>query len=130
MGVFCRMAKGKKMPTSLPPIVGECIRNARKRRRLTQARCAKIAGVSRRHLAAMERGSNITVLVLIKIAQAVGLSDISTGALTLHFTPDERLARVTEALAGAADHISIARELAERAREAIQDGGPLDDETR
>jgi len=119
------------MPTKLPPIVGESIRSARKLRRLTQGRCAEIAGVSRRHLAAMERGGNVSVLALIKVAQAVGLSDISTGSLTLHFTPDERLARVTEALARAADHISMARELADRAREGIQDaGGPLDDETR
>jgi len=118
------------MPTKLPPIVGESIRSARKRRRLTQARCAEIAGVSRRHLAAMERGGNVSVLALIKVAQAVGLSDISTGSLTLHFTPDERLARVTEALAGAADHISIAREFADSALEAIQDAGVgLDDET-
>ena len=39
-------------------MLGETIREARIRKGLTQARLAKMAGVSRRHLAALEKGAN------------------------------------------------------------------------
>ena len=48
--------------------LGRVIRSARDRRGLTQADLARRCGISRRHVAAIERGANFTVAVLVAIA--------------------------------------------------------------
>jgi transcriptional regulator with XRE-family HTH domain len=45
-------------------MLGETVREARIRKNLTQARLAKLAGVSRRHLAALEKGANVSMNIL------------------------------------------------------------------
>lgn len=63
--------------------LGETIRAARTAKGLTQARLAKRAGVSRRHLAALEKGANVSVAVLNKVAAVLELKEIDLGELTL-----------------------------------------------
>jgi transcriptional regulator with XRE-family HTH domain len=64
-------------------MLGETVRATRLERGLTQARLAKLAGVSRRHLAALEKGANVSVAVLRKVASVLELSEISLGELTV-----------------------------------------------
>jgi transcriptional regulator with XRE-family HTH domain len=67
-------------------MLGQIIRAARIKKGLTQARLARFAGVSRRHLAALEKGANVSVLVLKKVAGVLELTDIDLGDVTLHTT--------------------------------------------
>jgi transcriptional regulator with XRE-family HTH domain len=64
-------------------MLGETVRATRLERGLTQARLAKLAGVSRRHLAALEKGANVSVNVLRKVASVLQLAEISLGELTV-----------------------------------------------
>jgi transcriptional regulator with XRE-family HTH domain len=64
-------------------MLGETVRATRLDRGLTQARLARLAGVSRRHLAALEKGANVSVLVLRKVASVLQLAEISLGELTI-----------------------------------------------
>jgi transcriptional regulator with XRE-family HTH domain len=64
-------------------MLGETVRATRLERGLTQARLAKLAGVSRRHLAALEKGANVSVAVLRKVASVLELSEITLGELTV-----------------------------------------------
>ena len=64
---------------------GTTIREARLRQTMTQNRLADLAGISRRHLAELEKGANISVEVLIAIMRALGINDIDLGeGLTAH----------------------------------------------
>jgi transcriptional regulator with XRE-family HTH domain len=65
-------------------MLGEAVREARIRKGLTQARLARLAGVSRRHLAALEKGANVSIAVLKKVATVLELHDIQLGDLVLH----------------------------------------------
>jgi len=60
-------------------MLGETVREARIRKGLTQARLARMAGVSRRHLAALEKGANVSILVLRKVAAVLELNEIQLG---------------------------------------------------
>jgi transcriptional regulator with XRE-family HTH domain len=53
---------------------GSAIRAARRRRAWSQARLASEAGVSLAQLALMEKGRNVSVLFLTKVADVLGLS--------------------------------------------------------
>jgi transcriptional regulator with XRE-family HTH domain len=64
-------------------MLGETIRASRIKKGLTQARLARLAGVSRRHLAALEKGANVSVLVLKKVAFVLDLTEIDLGTLSL-----------------------------------------------
>jgi HTH-type transcriptional regulator / antitoxin HipB len=64
-------------------MLGETVRATRIDRGLTQARLARLAGVSRRHLVALEKGANVSVLVLRKVASVLDLAEISLGDLTI-----------------------------------------------
>ncbi|MEA2235961.1 MAG: family transcriptional regulator, aerobic/anaerobic benzoate catabolism transcriptional [Thermoanaerobaculia bacterium] len=64
-------------------MLGDTVRAARLERGLTQARLAKLAGVSRRHLAALEKGANVSVNVLRKVASVLQLAEISLGEVTV-----------------------------------------------
>ena len=55
------------------------IRNARKGKNLTIARAAGLAGVSWRHWNEMERGANITVGILRRVAAVLDLTRIPMG---------------------------------------------------
>lgn len=67
-------------------MLGQTIRAARIKKGLTQARLARLAGVSRRHLAALEKGANVSVLVLKKVASVLELTSIDLGDVTLNTT--------------------------------------------
>ena len=60
-------------------MLGETVREARIRKGLTQARLARMAGVSRRHLAALEKGANVSISVLKKVAAVLELTEIQLG---------------------------------------------------
>lgn len=67
-------------------MLGETVRQARIRKNLTQAKLARLAGVSRRHLAALEKGANVSVAVLKKVATVLELNEIQVGDLSLRGT--------------------------------------------
>src|SRR5213592_311689 len=69
-------------------MLGETVRSARIKKGLTQAKLARLAGVSRRHLAALEKGANVSVLVVKKVASVLDLTDINLGPLVLHAARD------------------------------------------
>src|SRR5258708_6195025 len=64
-------------------MLGETVRSARIKRGLTQARLARLANVSRRHLAALEKGANVSINVLQKVAAVLELAEITLGELTV-----------------------------------------------
>ncbi|MCU1245885.1 MAG: hypothetical protein JWN02_1795 [Acidobacteria bacterium] len=64
-------------------MLGELVRETRIKRGLTQAKLARLAGVSRRHLAALEKGANVSVLVLKKVAAVLDLHEIDLGGLSI-----------------------------------------------
>ena len=69
-------------------MLGETVRSARLKKGLTQAMLARLAGVSRRHLAALEKGANVSVLVLKKVASVLDLTEINLGPLVVHAAKD------------------------------------------
>src|SRR4051812_33371447 len=64
-------------------MLGDVVRETRIKKGLTQAKLARLAGVSRRHLAALEKGANVSVLVLKKVASVLDLTEIQLGGLSL-----------------------------------------------
>jgi transcriptional regulator with XRE-family HTH domain len=64
-------------------MLGDVVRETRIKKGLTQAKLARLAGVSRRHLAALEKGANVSVLVLKKVASVLDLTEIQLGGLEL-----------------------------------------------
>jgi|GEM_PF-337361 len=64
-------------------MLGELVRETRIKRGLTQAKLARLAGVSRRHLAALEKGANVSILVLKKVASVLDLHEIDLGGLSI-----------------------------------------------
>jgi transcriptional regulator with XRE-family HTH domain len=64
-------------------MLGEIVRSTRIKRGLTQARLARLADVSRRHLAALEKGANVSINVLQKVAAVLELDEINLGELTV-----------------------------------------------
>jgi len=71
-------------------MLGHTVREARIRKNLTQARLAKLAGVSRRHLAALEKGANVSVNILQRVAAVLDLTEIHLGDLSLRGTEGDR----------------------------------------
>lgn len=71
-------------------MLGDTVREARIRKNLTQARLAKLAGVSRRHLAALEKGANVSVNILQRVAQVLELTEIQIGDLSLRAADADR----------------------------------------
>jgi transcriptional regulator with XRE-family HTH domain len=82
-------------------MLGDTVREARIRKNLTQARLAKLAGVSRRHLAALEKGANVSINILQRVAQVLDLAEIQLGDLSLKSKDGDRninYALVTDAI--------------------------------
>lgn len=71
-------------------MLGESVREARLRKGFTQARLAKMAGVSRRHLAALEKGANVSVSILQRVATVLELTEIPLGDVNLRRPQSER----------------------------------------
>lgn len=94
-------------------MLGHTVREARLRKGLTQARLAKLAGVSRRHLAALEKGANVSVSILQRVAAVLELTEIPLGELSLRSADKEKSAVNMPLLT---DTIREARVEAERAQ--------------
>jgi transcriptional regulator with XRE-family HTH domain len=71
-------AAGSNM-TGPHPELGQDLQRLKQARGITQARLAKIAGVSRRHVALALQGGNITVTILKKIMAALQAESIDLG---------------------------------------------------
>jgi transcriptional regulator with XRE-family HTH domain len=65
-------------------MLGDTVREGRIKKGLTQASLAKLAGVSRRHLAALEKGANVSINILQRVASVLDLTEIHLGDLSLH----------------------------------------------
>lgn len=61
------------------PELGQALQRLKDARGITQARLAKIAGVSRRHVALALQGGNITISILKKIMAALQTETVSVG---------------------------------------------------
>src|SRR5258708_37886914 len=68
------------------PTVGEALRKTRLARRMTQARVARAAKISRRHLALAATGGNITLTVLKKLMGSLQLTEIDLGRVSVTAT--------------------------------------------
>ena len=95
--------------SALAARLGDCLREHRIAANLTQARVAKVAGVSRRHLAALEKGANVSISILMRVSEVLGVPlgelfetkiPISTKRATRYLSafisygaPDEAVAR-------------------------------------
>jgi transcriptional regulator with XRE-family HTH domain len=96
------------MPSFEP--LGDIIRRRRMERNLSQEALAKLADVSRRHLALLESNTaNVSVLILMKIARALELSELAIGDLCLRAAPPE----IPSLLAAAAEVESATKAVAE-----------------
>lgn len=71
-------------------MLGDTVREARIKKGLTQARLAKLAGVSRRHLAALEKGANVSIGILQRVATVLDLNEIHLHDLSLRSGERER----------------------------------------
>ncbi|HJQ36265.1 MAG TPA: helix-turn-helix domain-containing protein, partial [Thermoanaerobaculia bacterium] len=81
-------------------MLGESVREARLKKGFTQARLAKMAGVSRRHLAALEKGANVSVGILQRVAAVLELTEIQLGGVALKSpeAPKVNLPLLTDAI--------------------------------
>lgn len=107
------------MSEELDGTLGREVRALRTAQNLSQARLAQMAEVSRRHLAALERGANVSIFVVLKVARALGAKDLPLGSLRLHNEDVSPLPRVQEAL----ETLSRIETLAREARVALEGGG-------
>lgn len=57
------------------------VAEARRRLGLSDEKLAERCGVSRRHLAELQKGANVTLLVMQKVMRALGITDLSLGEM-------------------------------------------------
>ncbi|MBV8543750.1 MAG: helix-turn-helix transcriptional regulator [Acidobacteria bacterium] len=69
---------------------GAAIQARRIQKGFTQAKLARLAEVSRRHVAAVERGANVSLAILVRLSAALDLRDLTVGSLTLHLSAQHR----------------------------------------
>jgi len=103
-------------PQAMFETFGQFIRLARIERNLTQARLAELAGVSRRQLHQMERGANVSLAFLVKVAGALELTEVPIGFLTLRAAT-----AATPALLAAAKALAVMRNALKQTHEASVD---------
>lgn len=56
--------------------LGERLRSRRIEAGMTQARLARAAGVSRRHLAALEKGANVSITILTRVSEVLSVRPV------------------------------------------------------
>lgn len=80
--------------------LGAVIRLRRKQLNLTQEKLARMAKVSRRQLALLEDGHNISLLFLTKVCNVLEISEVPVGHLRVFSAPSElgELIRAAEAV--------------------------------
>lgn len=74
--------------------LGAYIRLTRQRRNLTLERLAELSNVSRWQLAQLEKGHNVSVTFLLKVAAVLELTEIPIAFLTLRAVPADALSLV------------------------------------
>jgi transcriptional regulator with XRE-family HTH domain len=93
--------------------LGATIRSARVARGLTQQQVAEGARVSRAQLAELERGANVSVLFLLKIANFLGLTHLALDGVVHLATAGEegldvsRLLQLTDVASAAVDELRL-----------------------
>jgi transcriptional regulator with XRE-family HTH domain len=99
-----------------PMSYGDDVRTARKQLKLTQDEAAELAGVSRRYYLEIEHGrANVSVELLQRVANALGVRDLQLGDMRAHFGAPA----VVRSIVGM---IGRAEALLREAREAMQGG--------
>lgn len=115
-------------------MLGETVRQARIRKNLTQAKLARLAGVSRRHLAALEKGANVSVAVLKKVATVLELAEIQLGDLFLRSAEGDahavNMPLLTDTIREARNEASKAQAMLARAEDLLGKNGDTAMETR
>jgi transcriptional regulator with XRE-family HTH domain len=76
-----RIARISFVPERLDGKLGKTVRAARSARGWTIAGLSRRAGVSKRHLSAMELGANVSAAVIIRVAQTLGLAEVDIGGV-------------------------------------------------
>jgi len=76
---FSQEPRGVDVTETPHPELGAALRALKEKRGLTQARLARIAGLSRRHVALALAGGNITISVLKKLMRALQAEFIDIG---------------------------------------------------
>jgi transcriptional regulator with XRE-family HTH domain len=84
--------------------LGNFLRLRRQERNLSQERLAEMASISRGQLALMEKGENVSLQFLVKVANALELSELPLPGLRLREAPPE-----LEAIILAADAVASVR---------------------
>jgi transcriptional regulator with XRE-family HTH domain len=112
-------------------MLGDTVREARIRKGLTQAKLAKLAGVSRRHLAALEKGANISINILQRVASVLDLSEIHLGDLSLRAGDKDRntvnMPLLTDTIREALAEAERAQAILARAENLLLHDGSRDD---
>jgi transcriptional regulator with XRE-family HTH domain len=103
--------------------LGNFLRLRRQERNLSQERLAEMASISRGQLALMEKGENVSLQFLVRVANALELSELAIDGLRLREAPPE-LASIIRAAHAAA---SVRQVLAEVAGLAAEKDEELDD---
>jgi transcriptional regulator with XRE-family HTH domain len=103
--------------------LGNLIRLRRQERNLSQERLAEMAAISRGQLALMEKGENVSLQFLVKVANALELSELPIDGLRLREAPPElhSIIRAADAVA------TVRRVLAQVAGQAASSDEQLDD---
>jgi SOS-response transcriptional repressor LexA len=89
----------------MPATLGDALRSAREEKKLSVAEVALRSGVSRAMIADVERGKNVSVDTVEKLARALGVKSLPIGRIALEISTAQRahleeLARTIEVHAG------------------------------
>jgi transcriptional regulator with XRE-family HTH domain len=95
----------KELPAMFESL-GNFLRLRRQERNLSQERLAEMASISRGQLALMEKGENVSLQFLVRVANALELSELPVAGLRLREAPPE-----LEAIIWAADAVATIRRL-------------------
>ena len=103
--------------------LGTLLRLRRQERNLSQERLAEMASISRGQVALMEKGENVSLQFLVRVANALELSELPLPGLRLREAPPQ-----LDAIVLAADAVaSVRRVLAELTGQAAANDAQLDD---
>ncbi len=86
--------------------LGNFLRLRRQERNLSQERLAEMASISRGQLALMEKGENVSLQFLVRVANALELSELPLPGLRLREAPPQ-----LEAIILATEAVSVARKV-------------------
>ena len=113
------------MPKQLDGKLAELIRTTRVRRGFTEHALAAHAGLSRRQLRLIQQGANTTVLRLIGLAHALGLTEVDLGGgVTGHVAPAAspvNLRHVLQSLEVIEKSVRSVREALSKPRKSVRD---------